>query len=192
MDVIVGRIGRAHGLRGEVAVEVRTDSPEERFAPGNVLRVSPPTSGAARAPFPESLTVEAARTHSGRLLVCFEGVADRTAAEALRGAVLVVDVDPDETTGDPDEFYDHQLIGLEAVRADDPEVRLGEVAEVLHLPMQDVLAVRTPDGSEVLVPFVADIVPEVDLPQRRVVVDPPPGLIPEGPEPSGERAEGAT
>jgi 16S rRNA processing protein RimM len=103
------------------------------------------------------------------------GVTDRTAAEALRGTLLVVDVDPGEQPDDPDEFYDHQLVGLAAV--DLAGAPLGEVADVLHLPAQDLLAVRAPDGRELLVPFVAAIVPTVDLAAGRVVVDPPPGLF---------------
>ena len=167
LRLVVGRIGRAHGLRGDVAVDVRTDDPELRFAAGTVLLTDPPAVG--------PLTVESGKAHSGRLLLRFAGVADRTAAEALRGTLLVVDVDPDERPEDPDEFYDHQLVGLRVRTLD--LVDVGEVADVLHLPAQDVLAVRREDGAEVLVPFVAAIVPVVDLDAGQVLVDPPAGLL---------------
>lgn len=178
IELVVGKVGRAHGLHGEVAVEIRTDQPDLRFAPGVTLRA---TGGAAEGP----LTVQSARWHQNRLLVRFDGVADRTDAERLHGAVLVADVSEDESPEDPDEFYDHQLVGLmvETVGGES----LGEVHEVLHLPMQELLAVRTQEGGELLVPFVKDIVPEVDLASRKAVVDPPPGLLsPGGDEASAE------
>ena len=173
MDVVVGRIGRPHGIKGDVSVEVRTDDPEGRMAPGTTVRTEPESAG--------PLTIEAGRVHSGRLLLHFAGYDDRGAAERLRGILLVADVDPEERPPDPEEFYDHQLVGL-AVRTvgGDP---VGELAEVLHLPGQDVLSVRTPDGREVLVPFVAEIVPTVDVDARVIEVDPPPGLL--GDEPDG-------
>jgi 16S rRNA processing protein RimM len=167
LRLVVGRIGKAHGLRGEVSVEVRTDDPELRFGPGAELETEP----AERGP----LTVAAGRVQSGRLLLSFEGVGDRTAAEALRNTLLIVEIDPDELPDDPEEFYDHQLVGLSVVTVDGRDV--GTVAEMLHLPTQDVFAVRRPDGREALIPFVAQIVPEVDLERGAVVVDPPPGLL---------------
>ncbi len=177
MDRVVGRVGRAHGLRGEVMVEVRTDDPERRFGPGASVRTDP--GG-------RTLTVEHGRVHSGRLLVRFEGIHDRNAADALRGALLVVEIDPQERPDDPEEFYDHQLEGLRAVTVDGEP--LGEVTEVLHLPAQDVLALlRDDSGDELLVPFVSAIVPVVDLEGGRVVVDPPPGLLPEEPPHDGAR-----
>ncbi len=175
MLLVVGRVGRAHGLRGEVLVDVRTDSPELRLAPGAVLATDPGAAG--------PLTVAAGRVHSGRLLLHFSGVADRTAAEALRGVLLLAEVDPDVLPEEDDEWFDHQLVGLDAVRADGEVV--GEVREVLHLPGHDVLAVSRPDGSEVLVPFVSEFVPEVDLAGGRLVITPPPGLldpVPDEPE----------
>ena len=172
LRVVVGRIGRAHGIKGDVTVDVRTDEPELRFAPGTVLLTEPEPLG--------PLTVVDARVHSGRLLVRLEGVDDRTAAGVLRGALLQVDIDPSERPEDPEEFYDHQLVGL-AVRTT-AGVAVGEVVEVLHLPGQDVLAVRRPEGGEALVPFVAAIVPEVDLDGRTVIVDPPPGLLDDAPD----------
>ncbi|REF35197.1 ribosome maturation factor RimM [Thermasporomyces composti] len=164
MEVVVGRVGRAHGVRGEVAVDVRTDTPELRFAPGVVFSTE---AG--------QLTVRSTRWHGSRLLVSFEGIHDRTAAERLRGVLLVADVPEDERLEDPDEFYDFQLVGL-GVRTVDGEP-VGEVTEVVHLPMQELLAVRRDDGSEVLVPFVSEIVPDVDLGSRTITIDPPPGLL---------------
>jgi 16S rRNA processing protein RimM len=167
VDLVVGRIGRPHGVRGELTVEVRTDDPEARFAPGAVLRTEP----AERGP----LTVAEARPRSGGLVVAFAGVADREAADTLRGTVLVVDAASLPPLADDDEFYDHQLVGLVAV--DPSGARLGTVADVVHSPASDLLAVRGADGREHLVPFVRDIVPTVDVPGGRVVVDPPEGLL---------------
>ncbi|PSL01193.1 16S rRNA processing protein RimM [Haloactinopolyspora alba] len=167
MIVTVGRIGRAHGVRGEVAVEVRTDDPDERFAEGAVLTTEPPGAG--------PLTVRHARWHGGRLLVRFDATSGRDAAEALRGTMLQAEIADDARPDDPDEFYDHQLVGLWVVTTDGAEV--GTVGEVVHTPAQELLAVRREAGGEVLVPFVAEIVPEVDLSAGRVVVDPPAGLL---------------
>ncbi|MGR7002597.1 ribosome maturation factor RimM [Yinghuangia aomiensis] len=167
MQLVVARIGRAHGIRGQVSVEVRTDEPELRLAPGAVLATDPPSAG--------PLTIAAGKVHSGRLLLSFEGVPDRTAAEALRNVLLIAEVDPEELPDDPEEFYDHQLVGLDAVLADGTLV--GEVHEIAHLPSQDLLIVRRPDGREVMVPFVEEIVPEIDLAEQRLVLTPPPGLI---------------
>jgi 16S rRNA processing protein RimM len=126
------------------------------------------------------LRITDGRVHSGRLLLTFEGYADRGAAEGLRNVLLLADVDPSQRLDDPDEFHDSQLVGL-AVRTVAGE-DVGELTEVLHLPGQDVLAVRRPDGSEVLVPFVAVMVPTVDLDAGVVLVDPPPGLLSDLPE----------
>jgi 16S rRNA processing protein RimM len=171
VQLVVGRIGRAHGIKGEVTVEVRTDEPELRLAPGAVLATDPAATG--------PLTIATGRVHSGRLLLRFAGVADRTGAEALRNTLLIADVDPEETPEDPEEYYDHQLVDLDVVTTDGTEV--GRIAEISHLPYQDLLIVRRPDGSEVMVPFVAEIVPEVDLEEQRAVIDPPPGLLDDAP-----------
>ncbi|MGQ0844559.1 MAG: ribosome maturation factor RimM [Sporichthyaceae bacterium] len=167
MELVVGRIGRPHGIRGEVTVEVRTDSPEIRFAPGAKLRTDPSAAG--------PLVVEGAHWPSGRLLRAFAGVTDRNGAEALRNVKLVIEVSADDRPDDDEEFYDHQLVGL-AVHTVSGGV-VGTVAEVLHLPSQELLAVRTPDDGEVLVPFVTQIVPEIDLDAGVVRIDPPPGLL---------------
>jgi 16S rRNA processing protein RimM len=185
--VVVGRIGRPHGIKGEVTVEVRTDLPERRFAPGTVLVAEPARVG--------PLTVAAARWHSGRLLLSVAGVSDRNGAEALRGVILSAEVPDDEVSEDPEEFFDHQLRGL-SVRTVEG-VGVGVVDDVVHLPGQDLLGVRRPDGRETLVPFVAEMVPEIDVEAGYLVIDPPPGLLdldlpdkaPEAPaDESGEQA----
>ncbi|SDY54482.1 16S rRNA processing protein RimM [Micromonospora pattaloongensis] len=183
MLLIVGRIGRPHGIRGELTVEVRTDEPETRFAVGSVLITDPtalpaPEPGgddAHRVRVPERLVVEAVRWHQGRPLVLFEGVYDRNVAEVLRGVLLCVDSDEVPAPTDPDEFLDHQLVGLIAVSpAGEP---LGEVTAIDHAPASDLLVLRRPSGGTALVPFVKEIVPDVDLAAGRVVVDAPPGLL---------------
>lgn len=163
--LVVGRIGRAHGVRGEVAVDVRTDEPESRFAAGTQIVTDPPAAG--------PLTIERVRWHSGRLLVRFAGIGDRGAAEELRGTWLVVDPGDISPSADPDDFHDQELIGLAVVTADGADV--GQVADVLHHG-QDLLVVRG-DAGEKLVPFVAALVPEVDVPGGRLVIAPPPGLL---------------
>jgi 16S rRNA processing protein RimM len=189
MQIAVGQIVRAHGIRGEVIVAVRTDEPGVRFAPGSVLSTEPPDRG--------PLTVAAVRWHSGRLIVVFAGIGDRTAAEGLRGTLLVLDSAQIPPAPDPDEFYDHELIGLGVVTAAGD--RVGVVADVLHHG-QDLLVVRrdsmagtpgrpgipgpgspagqaAPAANETLVPFVGAIVTDVDVVAGRLVIDPPPGLL---------------
>jgi 16S rRNA processing protein RimM len=166
MQLVVGRVGRPHGLRGEVTVEVRTDDPAQRFVPGSELTTEP----AERGP----LKLLAARWHSGRLLLTFDGYPDRDAAEELRDTVLVVDSADLAPLDDPEEFYDHDLIGLrvDTVAGE----RVGVVADVLHHG-QILLLVDGVGGNEILIPFVAAIVPEVDVAGGKLIVDPPPGLI---------------
>ena len=169
MQLVVGRVGRPHGLRGEVTVEVRTDDPDQRFGPGSVLATDPPGVG--------PLTVAAARWHSGRLLVRFAGFDDRNAAQALRDTVLAIDSGRLTPLEDPEEFYDHDLIGLSVVTMTGEHV--GSVSDVLHFG-QDTLVIEGTGsrvGAEILVPFVAAIVPEVDVAAGRLVIDPPPGLL---------------
>ncbi|MFD6027847.1 ribosome maturation factor RimM [Streptomyces griseoluteus] len=181
MQLVVARIGRAHGIKGEVTVEVRTDEPESRLAPGAVLATDPASVG--------PLTIATGRVHSGRLLLRFEGVGDRTGAEALRNTLLIADVDPEETPEDEDEYYDHQLIDLDVVTEDGTEV--GRITEISHLPSQDLFIVERPDGSEVLIPFVEEIVSEIDLDEQRAVITPPPGLIDDRAEIASARDEAA-
>ena len=166
---VVGRVVKPHGIRGELVVDVHTDSPEERFAVGSVL-VTRARDGASG-----TVTVAAVRPHTGRLLVTFEGVAGRDSAEAMRGLLLLFDAAELAPTDDPDEFHDHELEGLAVV--DVQGNRVGVVAGVLHTAASDLLAVRRDDGGEVLVPFVTQIVPTVDVAGGRVVVDPPEGLL---------------
>ena len=166
MQLVIGRIARAHGIAGEVSVEVRTDAPELRFAPGTRVDTDP----AERGP----LVVQRTRWHTGRLLVAFDGVCDRTAAEALRGTLLVADSST-SPPADPDEYWDHELVGLDVVTVEGEVV--GVVEDVLHPPGADLLAVRRPDGAEVLIPFVRAIVPTVERAAGRLVVDPPEGLL---------------
>ncbi|QZN84564.1 ribosome maturation factor RimM [Cellulomonas sp. C5510] len=165
MLLTVARIGRAHGLRGEVALDLRTDEPEARLATGTVLPTDPPASG--------PLTVAGTRVQQGRWYVTFAEAGDRTAAEALRGVDLLVDV-ADEGD-DEDAWYPHELAGLRAEHVDGRV--LGEVVGLEHLPAHDALVLREPDGARTLVPFVRAIVPVVDVPGGRVVLDPPGGLL---------------
>ena len=171
MQLVVGRVGRAHGVRGEVSVQVRTDDPGRRFAPGTVLATDPAALG--------PLAVGSVRWHLGRLLVRFDGLADRTRAEELAGALLLVDSVAVGTPEDPDEFNDHDLIGLVAVTVAGD--RVGTVTDVLHHG-QDLLVISAAGAGagETLVPFVRAIVPEVDIVAGRLVLDPPPGLLDPG------------
>ena len=188
MRLTVGRVGRPHGIRGEVIVGVRTDEPDLRFAAGAVLDVERTLPGPGRAGEggvgDGQLTVASARWHSGQLLVAFAGITDRTTAGELTGSWLSVDSSQLPESTDPDEFRDHELIGL-SVRTSAGDA-VGVVADVLHYG-QDLLVVRRDgdqDGDrdagkagEDLVPFVQAIVPEVDVSAGVLVIDPPPGLL---------------
>lgn len=172
MELLVGRVIKSHGVRGELVVDVRTDSPHDRFAVGARLLGR---TGKGNSVTDREVTVEAARDHSGRLLVRLAGVADRDTADALRGMLFLVDSDSLPQTGDPDEFHDHQLVGLRVL--DTGASELGEVTEVVHTPGGELLSVRLDDGSDALVPFVTAIVREVDLDSGTCVIDPPEGLL---------------
>ncbi|MEJ3658779.1 ribosome maturation factor RimM [Actinomycetes bacterium KLBMP 9759] len=168
-EVLVGVALRAHGLRGEVVVDVHTDSPEERFAAGQVLV-------ARRPPGPDgTLTVESARPHSGRLLVRFVEAPDRTGAEELRGTRLLVGTASLAIPDDPDEFHVHQLEGLRAELADGSVV--GTVRDVIHGPGGELLVLAREEAQDALVPFVREIVPTVDIAAGKVVLTPPEGLL---------------
>lgn len=169
MDLVVGRVAKAHGITGEVVVEVRTDEPDTRFAPGTVLRAKG-SDGRAR-----SYTVDAARDHGARLLVRFAGVTDRDAADALRGTLLVIDSADLPPIDEPDTYYDHQLEGLRVRTTTGRDI--GAIAEVLHTAAGELLAVRRDDGGELLVPFVGAIVTTVSLDAGTVEIDPPDGLL---------------
>ncbi len=162
MQVVIGRIGRAHGIRGELNVDIRTDEPDRRFAPGSSVVCGDRT-----------LTIATARHHSGRLVVSFTEILDRTAAEAIHGTILEATIDPSELPVDPDEFYDHQLVGLQARRGDDV---VGTVAGIVHGPHQDSLVLSV-EGREVFVPFVIELVPAVDVAGGFVTVNDIEGLL---------------
>lgn len=167
MQLVTGRVGKAHGIRGDVIVDPRTDDPELRFAPGSVLITDPAESG--------PLTVVSSRQHSGRWLVHFAGFDDRNAAESLSGTMLLVDSESLDPLADPDEFYDYQLVGLQVCLPTGEKV--GEVIELMHGMGGETLLVRRVDDSELMVPFVRQIVPTVDIAAGTVVIDPPPGLL---------------
>jgi 16S rRNA processing protein RimM len=165
MKVVVARIGKAHGLRGEVTVQVLTGAPDERFVPGATFATEPSSAG--------PLLVRNARDHNGVLLLGFEGTDDRSGAEALRGVRLLAN--PLEDHGDEDIWYERELVGLKAMTVGGDEV--GEVVAMQPGAAQDLLVLRLTDGRRALVPFVTAIVPEVDIEGGRVVLDPPPGLL---------------
>ncbi|WP_024806469.1 ribosome maturation factor RimM [Nocardia sp. BMG51109] len=173
MELVVGRVAKSHGVHGELVVEVRTDEPELRFAPGAVLRGRAPRARETR-----EYTVESAREHSGRLLVRLQGISDRGAADTLRGTLFLVDTAELPPSEDPDEFYDHELEGL-SVRLGDGTV-VGTVSEVLHSAAGELLSVRAAERDrEILVPFVTAIVPTVSITEGVIVIDPPEGLLDE-------------
>lgn len=180
----VGRLTKAHGLKGAIKLELYTDAPERRFVPGAVFSVQVPADSPWHG---KSIELIELRWYNTQPVGFFKGVEDRTAAEALIKAILWVDQDPTELPDEPDAWYDHQLVGLDVVR---DGVSVGLVARVDHLPAQDLLIVKTPTG-EVMVPFVAAIVPSVDVTTGIVTITPPVGLFEEIPddEPSADAEE---
>jgi len=166
MQLQVARIGKPHGIRGEVTVQVLTDAPGDRFVPGTQFVVEPAAAG--------PLTVESARWNKDILLLAFEEVETRNDAEALRGARLFIETDDAGADDDDEGWYEHELVGLD-VRVGGKVV--GKVAALHTMPVQDLLVVTTDEGNEVLVPFVEQIVPEVNVGEKYVVVTPPPGLF---------------
>ncbi len=171
---VVARIGRAHGIRGEVSIEVRTDVPGQRFVPGAVLTLVPPENGSAESPW-TSLTIRSVREHSGTTLLAFQEVRDRSAAGQLRHHLLEAEVD--DGPGEDDAWYGHELAGLRAVSPSGQD--LGTVLSLEVGPAQDRLLIRRPDGQQRLVPFVRQLVPSVDVAAGQVVIDAPPGLLDE-------------
>ena len=165
MQVVVARIGKAHGLRGEVTVQVLTGAPDERFVPGTTFLTEPTEAG--------PLVLRGVRDNNGILLLGFEHTDDRSGAEALRGVKLMADVLADD--GDEETWYERDLVGLKVVTVGGAEV--GEVTALESRPAQDLLVLRLTDGREALVPFVTAIVPDVDIEGGRVVLYPPPGLL---------------
>jgi 16S rRNA processing protein RimM len=164
MDLVIARIGRAHGLGGEVSVELRTDIPEERFVIGAVLQTDPAAAG--------PLTLASTRHDSGRWFLRFAEATSREDAEGLRGVLLVVE---QEESDEEDAWYPYELIGLRAERPTGEVV--GTVSGIEHPPAHDLLVIREPGGTTARIPFVAVMVPVVDVAGGRVVVDPPFGLF---------------
>jgi 16S rRNA processing protein RimM len=184
--LVVGQIGKPHGIRGEVSVVVRTDEPEERFVAGAVFttkvprdrRVSTGPAGAApgvRYEVPAQMLLESIRWHQGRGIAQFEGVHDRNVADALRGVFLQVDSGTLTAPDDPDEFHDHELVGLRVESVGGAV--LGTVANIDHAPSSDLIVLDKTDGGTALIPFVSQMVPTVDVPGGRIVVDLPEGLL---------------
>ncbi|KAA9110772.1 ribosome maturation factor RimM [Microbacterium rhizomatis] len=180
----VGRLVKAHGLKGALKLELFTDDPDGRFVPGATFTLQVPEASPWHG---KPLTVREFRWMNSHPVAFFEGVDDRDVAESLVKAILWIDEDDDAAVAEDDAWYDHQLVGLDVVR---DGVVVGRVIRVDHFPAQDLLIVRTPGGpdgeGEVLVPFVKAIVPVVDIVAGRVTVTPPPGLfedLPDDPAP---------
>ena len=165
MQLQVARIGKPHGIRGEVTVQVLTDAPGDRFVPGTEFVVEPASAG--------PLTVHSARWNKDILLIALEEIETRNEAETLRGAKLFIESEELEDNDD-EGWYEHELVGLEA-RVGSQVV--GKVSGLNTMPVQDLLVVKTPDGKEILIPFVEQIVPEVNVAEGYVLVTPPPGLF---------------
>ena len=169
MELIVGRVAKAHGVTGELVVDVRTDDPELRFAPGATLRAK------ASDHRERNYVVAAVRPHGNRILLRLEGVADRDAADGMRGSLFVIDSEDLPPIDEPDTFYDHQLEGLLVRTTAGRDI--GTVTEVLHTAAGELLAVNRADADELLVPFVSAIVTSVSLDSGIVEIDPPEGLL---------------
>ncbi|RQP12541.1 MAG: ribosome maturation factor RimM [Microbacteriaceae bacterium] len=170
----VGRLLKAHGLKGALKLELYTDDPAKRFVPGATFSLQVPTSSPWHG---KTLELTELRWYNGHPVAFFEGVVDRTAAESLVKAILWIDADV-AADQEPDAWYDHQLVGLRALR---DGVEVGRVVRVDHLPAQDLLVVKAGD-REVLVPFVSAIVPAVDVEAGTVTLTPPAGLFEDLPE----------
>lgn len=174
VEVVIGRIGRPHGVGGEVVVKIRTDEPERRFVEGATIVAERERDGTRR-----TLVLESMRPQNDDLLVCFADVGDRNAAEDIGGSLLMAQVPLFDRPDDEDEFYDHQLIGLAAIGTDGTPI--GEVREVIHLPLQDALAVVDTQGRELLFPFVSEIVTDVRITDAngpgQVTIAAPEGLL---------------
>jgi 16S rRNA processing protein RimM len=166
MLLVVGRIGRAHGIHGEATIEIRTDIPDERFLIGAQLFTEPSRFG--------PLTIQSLRYHNGTLLLKFSQAQDRTAVEALRDVLLLADVDVEQESEYEDEYHVQQLIGCQVVMESGDVI--GVLEDVLNLPGQDLLSIRGTRG-EILIPFIAEFVPEVDVEAKKITVIPPEGLL---------------
>ncbi|WP_174774799.1 MULTISPECIES: ribosome maturation factor RimM [Cryobacterium] len=171
----VGRLTKAHGLKGAIKLELFTDDPGRRFVPGAVFTLQVPTGSPWHG---KTLELVELRWYNQHAVGFFKDVPDREAAEALAKAILWIDQDDEEQPDEEDAWYDHQLVGLAVVR--DGE-KIGTITRLEHLPAQDLLIVKTPAG-EVMIPFVKAIVPSVDITTGIVTITPPPGLLEELPE----------
>jgi 16S rRNA processing protein RimM len=168
----VGRLLKAHGLKGAIKLELYTDSPNERFSQGAVLELQVPETSPW---FGKTVTVAELKWFNTAPVLFLEGVVDRDTAESLIKAILLVDQPLDESPSEPDAWFDHQLVGLKVFRAG---VQIGELARVDHLPAQDLLAIKV-DDREVLLPFVKAFVPKVDVEAGLIEITPPGGLFEE-------------
>jgi 16S rRNA processing protein RimM len=182
----VGRLVKAHGLKGALKLELYTDDPDRRFVPGAVFTLQVPESSPWHG---KSVTVREFKWMNSHPVVFIDGIDDRDGAESIVRAILWLDQDESDAAPEEDAWYDHQLVGLDVVRDD---VVIGRVAQVDHLPSQDLLSVKLSDGGEVLVPFVKAIVPEVDVAGGRLVVTPPPGLFEELPAEQDDAGDAAS
>lgn len=172
MELRTARLGKAHGVRGEVTVELLTDQPEERFYPGAVFSLLSPEPELKK--LDRTLVLESSFFHSGTYILAFEGIESRNAVETLRNHFLLSDIDMDEEGNGEDEFHVQQLIGLDIVTREGE--KLGVVEDILNLPGQDIVVTHY-RGIEKLIPFVMEIVPTIDLSRKQMVVTPPPGLF---------------
>ena len=181
MQLQVARIGKPHGIRGEVTVQVLTDAPGDRFVPGTRFVVEPASAG--------PLTIISARWNKDILLLAFEEIETRNEAETVRGAKLFVETEDLDDDDDDEGWYEHELVGLD-VRVGDTVV--GKVSGLNTLPVQDLIVVTANDGTEVLIPFVEQIVPEVNVGEGFILVTPPPGLFEVNADDDAGSADGGT
>ena len=174
-ELRVGRLTKAHGLKGAIKVELYTDAPERRFVPGAVFALQVPTD----SPW-HGKTIELAelKYYNAQPVAFFKNISDRTTAESLIKAILWIDQDLDAAPDEEDAWFDHQLVGLTVLRDGAP---VGTVSQVDHLPAQDLLTVTTSAG-DVLVPFVKAIVASVDIEAGTMTVTPPQGLFEQLPD----------
>ena len=170
-ELRVGRLTKAHGLKGALKLELYTDEPDLRFQPGSQVSLQVPTDSPW---FGHQLTVKELRFYNNHPVVFFEGVDDRTAAESLSRAILWVEFDPEARPSEEDAWFDHQLVGLDVLRDD---AVIGQIQRLDHLPAQDLIVVATNGGNEVLLPFVKQFVPEVNIDGGFIRVTPPGGLF---------------
>jgi len=170
-ELRVGRLTKAHGLKGALKLELYTDEPDLRFQPGSQVSLQVPTDSPW---FGQQLTVKELRYYNNHPVVFFEGVDDRTAAESLSRAILWVEYDPEARPSEEDAWFDHQLVGLDVLRDD---TVIGQIQRLDHLPAQDLIVVASNGGDEVLLPFVKQFVPEVNIDGGFIRVTPPGGLF---------------